>query len=74
MRRAWVVLAVASASTFLFVLDAGFLSVAFPAIEDEFDASVALADEKALSLRRSPYRTIETLAEYAAELIEAGDE
>lgn len=36
LRRAWTILAIASASTFLFVLDAGFLSVAFPSIELEF--------------------------------------
>ena len=40
------------------------------AIEDEFDESVALADEKALSRGRSPYRTVATLAEYAAEQLE----
>ena len=36
------------------------------AIEDQFEASVALADEKALSQARSPYRTVDSLAEYAA--------
>ena len=36
-------------------------------IEDEFDITVSLADEKALSRSRSPYRSIGTLAEYAAE-------
>ena len=36
LRRAWTVLAIASASTFLFVLDAGFLSVSFPSIEKNF--------------------------------------
>ena len=40
------------------------------AIEDEFGASVALADEKALSRARSPYRSMATLAEYAAEQME----
>lgn len=35
-------------------------------IEDRHEASVALADEKALSQSSSPYRTIGTLAEYAA--------
>ena len=40
------------------------------AIEDEFDESVALADEKALSQARSPYRTVETLAAYAAEQLQ----
>jgi acyl carrier protein len=36
------------------------------AIEDKFGVSVSLADEKALSQRNSPYRTIGSLAEYAA--------
>lgn len=40
------------------------------AIEDDFDASVALADEKALSRGRSPYRSVTTLAEYAVEQIQ----
>jgi D-alanine--poly(phosphoribitol) ligase subunit 2 len=35
-------------------------------IEDKFGKPVSLADEKALSRRNSPYRTIGTLAEYAA--------
>jgi acyl carrier protein len=37
------------------------------AIEDRFEKSVALADEKALSRSKSPYRTVLTLAEYAVE-------
>jgi len=36
-------------------------------IEDRFGKSVALADERALSRSSSPYRTVETLAQYAAE-------
>ena len=40
------------------------------AIEDRFDKPVALADEKALSQARSPYRTVSTLAEYAASQFE----
>ena len=39
------------------------------AIEDEFGISVVLADEKALSLVNSPYRTIGSLAEHAKSLI-----
>lgn len=35
-------------------------------IEDEFGKAVSLADEKALSRHSSPYRTIGSLAEYAA--------
>lgn len=41
------------------------------AIEEKFDTSVALADEKALSQRSSPYRTIGTLAAYAAQELSA---
>ncbi|HNP62634.1 MAG TPA: hypothetical protein PKH39_01800 [Woeseiaceae bacterium] len=36
------------------------------AIEDRYEVSVALADEKALSQARSPYRSVTRLAEYAA--------
>lgn len=39
------------------------------AIEDKFEVSVALADEKALSQSSSPYRTVNTLAEYASEQV-----
>ena len=41
------------------------------AIEDELGVSVSLADERALSQRTSPYRTVGTLAEYADSLIRA---
>lgn len=41
------------------------------AIEDEFGIVLSLADERALSRRNSPYRTIASLADYAAELIQA---
>jgi acyl carrier protein len=40
-------------------------------IEDKYAVSVALADEKALSQRASPYRTIGTLAAYAAGELES---
>lgn len=40
------------------------------AIEDELGVSVSLADEKALSQRHSPYRTIGSLAEYARRAIQ----
>lgn len=39
------------------------------AIEDDFGASVTLADAKAMSQKNSPYRTIGSLAEYAGKLI-----
>lgn len=41
------------------------------AIADEFGIYVGLADERALSQRSSPYRTVGTLAEYAAGLVAA---
>lgn len=42
-------------------------------IADHFDTAVTLADEKALSQRRSPFRTIGTLAEHVADrLSESG--
>jgi acyl carrier protein len=40
-------------------------------LEEKFDVAVALADEKALSQRSSPYRTIGTLAAYAAQELAA---
>ena len=36
------------------------------AIEERFEQRVSLADEKALSQRSSPYRSVATLAAYAA--------
>ena len=38
-------------------------------IEDEFGVSLTLADEKAMSHRRSPFRTVPTLRDYVAELL-----
>ena len=42
------------------------------AIEDKFDKSVGLADEKAMSQSKSPYRTAGALAEYAATQLDDG--
>ena len=39
------------------------------AIEDECGVSIGLADERAMSETRSPYRTVGSLAEYAARLV-----
>jgi D-alanine--poly(phosphoribitol) ligase subunit 2 len=39
------------------------------AIEDEFDATITLADEKAMSQKNSPFRTIGTLADYIVSLL-----
>jgi len=40
------------------------------AIEDEWGVSLSLADDKALSQRNSPYRTVGSLAEYAGRLLQ----
>lgn len=41
------------------------------AIEEKFGTTVELADDKALSQKNSPYRTIGALAAYAAQQSEA---
>ena len=44
-------------------------------IEDEFDVSITMADEKAMSQKRSPFLTIETLVDYIVMLLrEKNDE
>ncbi len=40
------------------------------AIEDEYGVSVSLADDRALSQRTSPFRTVGSLADYAARLLD----
>jgi acyl carrier protein len=40
-------------------------------LADELDIDVSLADERALSQRQSPYRTVSSLAAYAAGLVPA---
>ena len=39
-------------------------------IEDEFEVPIILADERAMFQNQSPFRTVGTLAEYIAMLIE----
>lgn len=39
-------------------------------IEDEFDVNISLADERALSQKRSPFRTIGSLADYIGIILE----
>ena len=39
-------------------------------IEDEFEAPITLADERAMSQKHSPFRTVGTLANYIALLLE----
>ena len=38
-------------------------------IEDEFDVSITMADERAMSQKHSPFRTIGTLADYIDMLL-----
>ena len=38
-------------------------------IEDEFGQEITIADEKAMSLRNSPFRNVETLNSYIETLI-----
>lgn len=42
------------------------------AIEDRFDTSIGLADEKAMSQAKSPYRSVGSLADYAASQAQGG--
>jgi len=38
-------------------------------VEDEFDQAITIADERALSMSQSPFRTIESLARYVENLL-----
>ena len=38
-------------------------------IEDKFDQSISLADEKAMSQKSSPYQNINSLADYILKLL-----
>jgi acyl carrier protein len=40
------------------------------AVSESFDASIALADEKAMSTKNSPYRTVSSLTDAVMERIE----
>lgn len=42
------------------------------AIEDEHNVTITLADERAMSQKRSPFRSIETLVDYIAILVNGG--
>jgi acyl carrier protein len=39
-------------------------------IQDQFDVDITLADERALSMKKSPFYSVASLVEYAVELIE----
>ena len=43
-------------------------------VEEQFDVSIVLADEKAMSRKNSPFKTVKTLTEYVYELIQEGNE
>ncbi len=42
-------------------------------LEDEFGKAISLTDEKAMSQKRSPFKTVKTLAEYITTLLEEKD-
>ena len=39
-------------------------------IEDDFEKSITLADQKAMSQKQSPFKTVESLAKYIQIIIE----
>lgn len=39
------------------------------AIEDRYSAFVSLADDRAFAQKNSPFRTVDSLAEYAAQIL-----
>jgi len=39
-------------------------------IEDEFDVTITLADERAMSQQASPFRTVETMVDYIEMLLD----
>lgn len=43
------------------------------AIEDELDVSISLADEKAMSQKNSPFRTVRTLIDYIMVLLQESE-
>jgi len=38
-------------------------------INNEYNSSITIADEKAMSQKHSPFRTVDTLADYVTELL-----
>lgn len=42
-------------------------------IEDAFDETVTLADEKAVSQKNSPFKSVESLVDYIADLLNGDD-
>ena len=46
-----------------------FLLLTEQKLEDEFNFPISLADERAMSQERSPFRTIATMADYIGQLL-----
>ncbi len=46
-----------------------FLMLTEQKLEDEFNFPISLADERAMSQERSPFRTLATMADYIEELL-----
>lgn len=42
------------------------------ALNDQFGTQIVLADERAMSMERSPFRTVSTLVDYACALLDNG--
>ena len=42
-------------------------------LDDELGLTVTLANERALSMKNSPFKTIQTMADYIRELIKEGE-
>lgn len=47
-----------------------FIVATEQAIEDEFGVTITIADERAISQKNSPFKTIETLIDYICQLLE----
>lgn len=46
-----------------------FIMITEQQIEDEFGISITIADEKAMSQKTSPFKSVETLSQYISTLI-----
>lgn len=42
-------------------------------MEEEFGTTITIADERAMSRKRSPFRTVKSLAEYISSLLEEAE-
>ena len=47
-----------------------FLVIVEQNIEDQYNVEITIADEKAMSLKHSPFRTVGTLVDYLEGIIE----